>query len=168
MSIYKKIYHNLCEKHSHLKEEWQPESGLHRHHIKPKHSGGTDVQSNYTYLTIKKHIIAHWLLWKIYGNINDKKSFILLKGCSPYRGQSNITIDGIIYKSKRDACTKLKKSLRTIQRWAKSGESKKYNFNRKGSYNNGKSIIIDGICYVSRNDAARRLNMTGYAISKFI
>lgn len=40
--------------------------------------GGEDDESNYTYLTIKQHIIAHFLLWKIHRNVNDLRSMHML------------------------------------------------------------------------------------------
>jgi hypothetical protein len=72
------IYQNLCNSRKVLKEQWVPGSGLHRHHIVPKHSGGSDDESNYTYLTPKEHIIAHYLLWRIYKNPNDLRSMHML------------------------------------------------------------------------------------------
>lgn len=78
MSIYSAIYYSLCQKRSQLKESWHPGSNLHRHHVIPKHSGGTDEDSNYTYLTIREHIIAHFLLWKIHRNPNDLRSMKML------------------------------------------------------------------------------------------
>ena len=40
--------------------------------------GGTDENHNLTYLSVREHIIAHYLLWKIYGNINDLRSMHML------------------------------------------------------------------------------------------
>lgn len=74
----KLIYRTLCESKKHLSEQWKPFSGLHRHHITPKHSGGLDIESNYTYLTVREHIIAHYLLWRIYKNPNDLRSMKML------------------------------------------------------------------------------------------
>ncbi len=78
MSIYSSIYYNLCSKKCQLKELYKPGSGLHRHHIIPKHSGGSDEESNFTYLTVREHIIAHFLLWKIHKNPNDLRSMKML------------------------------------------------------------------------------------------
>ena len=78
MSIYSSIYHNLCEDRKKLKQLYIPYSNLHRHHIIPKHSGGLDDENNYTYLTVREHIIAHFLLWKIYKNPNDLRSMKML------------------------------------------------------------------------------------------
>ena len=78
MSIYSIIYYNLCKEKSQLIEKWTPGSGLHRHHIIPKHSGGTDNPNNFTYLTVREHILAHFMLWKMYKNINDLRSMKML------------------------------------------------------------------------------------------
>ena len=71
MNIYLRIYNNLCYKKQFLFEKWQKGSGIHRHHIIPRHSGGLDENANYTYLSVREHVIAHFLLWKIYKNPND-------------------------------------------------------------------------------------------------
>ena len=79
--MYASIYDNLVTSRKHLKEQWEPVySGLQRHRILPKHQGGTYVDSNCTYLTHREHIIAHWLLWKIYGLDQDKSAWMLMKG----------------------------------------------------------------------------------------
>lgn len=82
MSIYRKIYNNLCQKGCQLKEHYGPGLGLHRHRILPGHSGGTYEESNCTYLTPREHIIAHFLLWKLYKNPNDLRSMNMLGGLS--------------------------------------------------------------------------------------
>jgi hypothetical protein len=79
MSIYSRIYYNLCSRGVNQKELWEnKENNLHRHHILPKHSGGLDEECNFTYLTIREHIIAHFLLWKIKRNPNDLRSMHML------------------------------------------------------------------------------------------
>lgn len=76
--MYLSIYYTLCQSKKQLKEHWVPGSGLHRHHIVPVHSGGTDDEENFTYLTPREHIIAHFLLWKIHKNPNDLRSMKML------------------------------------------------------------------------------------------
>ena len=75
---YLSVYNNLCSSKCQLKEHWGKNSGLHRHHIIPRHTGGKDEDTNYTYLSPKEHIIAHFLLWKIYKNPNDLRSMKML------------------------------------------------------------------------------------------
>lgn len=78
MSIYLSLYNNICSNRKQLISEWIPGSGLHRHHIIPKHMGGADEDSNYTYLLVREHVIAHFLLWKIYKNPNDLRAMHML------------------------------------------------------------------------------------------
>ena len=79
MSIYTAIHDKLVNSRKHLKEEWKPVgSGLERHHIVPRHIGGLDEEANYTYLTHREHIIAHWLLWKLYGRSEDKIAYLAM------------------------------------------------------------------------------------------
>jgi hypothetical protein len=77
-NIYSRIYSNLCSKGKLLKEHYVKGSNLHRHHIIPRHTGGLDEDDNYTYLTVREHIIAHFLLWKIHKNVNDLRSMYML------------------------------------------------------------------------------------------
>lgn len=77
-NIYIKIYNNLCSSKKHLKESHTKGSNIHKHHIIPKHMGGLDEESNYTYLTCREHIIAHFLLWKIHKNPNDLRAMKML------------------------------------------------------------------------------------------
>jgi len=76
--MYLSIYYKLCQSKKQLKESWIKGSGLHRHHIIPIHSGGTDDENNFTYLTVREHIIAHFLLWKIHRNPNDLRATHML------------------------------------------------------------------------------------------
>lgn len=79
MSIYANVYYNLCNSKVNHLNEWKIKgSGLHRHHIIPKHSGGLDTEDNYTYLTVREHIIAHFLLWKMHRNPNDLRAIKML------------------------------------------------------------------------------------------
>lgn len=78
MSFYLTIYENLCQQRKNRKDEYCVQSGLHRHHIIPVHSGGLDDEINFTYLSIREHIIAHFLLWKIYGKVNDLRAMKML------------------------------------------------------------------------------------------
>lgn len=78
MGIYRTIYYNLCETRKSNIINYGYRSGLHKHHIIPKHSGGSDEPDNFTYLTVREHIIAHFLLWKIHNNSNDLRSMNML------------------------------------------------------------------------------------------
>lgn len=78
MNIYTTIYNNLCETRKSQKQHYTFGSNIHCHHIIPKHCNGSDDDDNLTYLTIREHIIAHFLLWKIYRNPNDLRSMKML------------------------------------------------------------------------------------------
>ena len=48
----------------------------HKHHIVPKHMGGTDDPSNLVYLTVEEHAEAHKKLWETHGKIEDKVAYM--------------------------------------------------------------------------------------------
>jgi len=78
MGIYSQIYFRLCESKKQSKKQYFSGSGLHKHHIVPRHSGGSDEESNFTYLSPREHIIAHFLLWKMHKNPNDLRAMKML------------------------------------------------------------------------------------------
>lgn len=49
--------------------------GYHRHHIIPKHMGGTDDESNLVYLTPEEHAAAHLKLFEEFGHYEDAAAF---------------------------------------------------------------------------------------------
>ena len=52
----------------------------HKHHIVPKHMGGTDEPSNLKKVTIKQHSIEHKKLYEKYGRWQDKIAYQTLSG----------------------------------------------------------------------------------------
>ena len=39
-----------------------------RHHVIPKSMGGSNDPDNIVALPVRAHFLAHWMLWKMYGN----------------------------------------------------------------------------------------------------
>ena len=56
------------------------ETILHKHHIVPRHSGGTDDPDNIVELTIEDHMIAHLVRWKMYKHHGDYLAYVMLAG----------------------------------------------------------------------------------------
>jgi len=52
----------------------------HKHHIIPRHMGGSDDPSNLIELTVEEHAEAHRKLWEQYGNIKDYCAWKGLEG----------------------------------------------------------------------------------------
>lgn len=59
----------------------------HKHHIIPRHAGGTDDPSNIVELTIEEHAEAHRKLWEEYGRDED---FVAWQGLSKMIGKEEI------------------------------------------------------------------------------
>ena len=55
----------------------------HKHHIVPRHMGGTDDPSNIIELTIEDHAEAHRILYETYGDERDKVAWQGLLGLIP-------------------------------------------------------------------------------------
>ena len=52
----------------------------HRHHIVPRHAGGTDDPSNFVTLPVWAHAEVHHQLWKVYGRKGDRLAYLALTG----------------------------------------------------------------------------------------
>jgi len=54
---------------------------MHRHHLKPTHSGGEDVEANLTPpISVVKHAMFHWCEWQRAGSVFDKIAWKALSG----------------------------------------------------------------------------------------
>ena len=53
---------------------------LHKHHIIPKHMGGSDDPSNLVSLSVEEHAEEHRKLWEKYGHWQDKIAWKTLSG----------------------------------------------------------------------------------------
>ena len=51
-----------------------------KHHIVPRHKGGTNDSSNMVVVTYRQHVLLHLLLWKAYENPYDKMAYQLMRG----------------------------------------------------------------------------------------
>lgn len=56
----------------------------HKHHIIPKHAGGTNDPSNLVELTIEEHATAHKKLYEQHGRIQDKVAWMGLANLAPH------------------------------------------------------------------------------------
>lgn len=52
----------------------------HKHHIIPKHMGGTNDPSNLVEVTIEEHAAIHKQLWEILGHEEDRIAWLCLSG----------------------------------------------------------------------------------------
>jgi 5-methylcytosine-specific restriction endonuclease McrA len=87
--MYSVIYENLCSGKYKIKSKHTE-----IHHIIPKYLGGLDEKDNLVELDIRQHKIAHWLLWKIYGNFQDKLVWYMRSG----RYEEGIELRKLLHK----------------------------------------------------------------------
>lgn len=88
---------------------------MHKHHIIPKHAGGTDDPENLVYLSVKEHAIAHAKLYLEHGDLKD---YLAYKGLRQQIGKEDIfrersRIGGLNNKGKpksKDHSSKISKS----------------------------------------------------------
>ena len=116
---------------------------MHRHRIVPGYQGGQYIPENVTLLTRKEHRIVHWILWRLYGNLQDARDVQRLGGPlapEPWN------------KGKSDCWSEETKAL-----WRKQRTGKKYP-NRRSPRTRplGKPISVNGVVYPSIMEAERQ------------
>lgn len=72
-------------------------SNLHRHHIVPRHMGGSDSPENIAYLSVEDHAEAHRVLWERY---NKEEDYIAWKALSGQLTKADSTKKAIINSNK--------------------------------------------------------------------
>ena len=72
-------------------------SNLHRHHIVPRHMGGSDSAENIVYLSVEDHAEAHRVLWEKYDKEED---YIAWKALSGQLTKADATKRAIINSNK--------------------------------------------------------------------
>jgi hypothetical protein len=51
-----------------------------KHHIIPRYLGGDNSNKNLVFLTFRDHTLAHYILWKWKGNLEDKIAYKMMSG----------------------------------------------------------------------------------------
>lgn len=73
--MYKEIYEKIIKR---AKTRSLINCYFEKHHIIPRHRGGTDDVNNLVDLTYREHFIVHFLLYKLYKNPEDKCAYTLM------------------------------------------------------------------------------------------
>jgi hypothetical protein len=124
----------------------------HKHHIIPKHAGGSDDPSNLIELTPAEHAEAHRLLYEQYGRWQDEVAW---KGLSKIDENFNAVKEAISNGGKlgakasnlrwKDPGEKEKQSMR-MKEWASKRNCKTWNGKQyEVTYPNGTIEIVDGL-----------------------
>ena len=167
---------------------------FHKHHIIPKHVGGTDDSSNLVLLTVEEHAEAHKKLWEQHGRWQDKIAWQTLSGQisiqeareqmmkynNPmYNDEVKDKMSGENHWSKREK-NKNKKLFGDINamhipevvnkmsgenHWSKR-PGKIHNAKVNHPKGSSKKIIVNGILYSSLKEAEMKLNMGRRKIKK--
>lgn len=103
----------------------------HKHHIIPKHVGGTDDTDNIIELSVVEHAEAHRLLWEQYGRWQD---FYAWQGLSGQIGKEELIrkIQSVANSKPKSEETKRKMSEWQIGRKLSEEHKNKISDNKKG------------------------------------
>jgi len=78
---------------------------LHKHHIVPRHAGGTNDSGNIKLLTIEAHAEAHRILWEQYGRWQDELAY---KGLAGIIGHEEVV---------KELCGKVNRGRKHSEQW---------------------------------------------------
>jgi hypothetical protein len=99
----------------------------HKHHIVPKHAGGSDDPSNIVSLTVQEHAEAHRLLWEEYGMTGDFVAWKMLSGKTQEaeRGRIELAKEGFSKFLKSERSIEWKQNISKSMRGKKQSEESK-------------------------------------------
>ena len=164
----------------------------HKHHIVPKHMGGSDDPSNLVELTIEEHAEAHKKLWEEHGRWQDKIAWKTLSGQiniqearmemmkynNPmHKSEVKEKMSGINHWSKREGKLhnwitdnpmknpEVSIKLSGENHWSKK-PGKIHNAISNHPKGSSKKVKIDGIIYSSIKDACDKLNLHRRKVKK--
>lgn len=125
----------------------------HKHHIIPKHMGGTDDPSNLIELTVEEHAEAHRILWEKYGKWQDELAW---KALSKNIGKEEILTE--FYKNLnkgRIPSTETREKMTAAKRGRKISEEHKKALNegRKNSKNSPEHLLA-----ISKANTGRKIS----------
>ena len=100
------------------------------HHIVPRYQGGDNSSSNLLRLTYRQHILAHLLLYRRYGNIEDLTAYRLMKSLPHERksiickmiGQRHVESGHIQALGRKNAETGWINAIKTPESLSKGGK----------------------------------------------
>tara|TARA_Y100001960_G_scaffold281336_1_gene314857 strand:+ start:1585 stop:2130 length:546 start_codon:yes stop_codon:yes gene_type:complete len=108
----------------------------HKHHIIPRHAGGSDDPSNIKELTIEEHAEAHKKLFFIYGRWEDEVAWL---GLSRQIGKEEIIRRSITHKGKDNGMYGKKHTDETKAHLSKVRKGRKWT-KRKRESSKGKQV----------------------------
>lgn len=180
---YFKIYNDILVKHG--KKNKPTEGYYERHHIQPKCLGGNDSDENLIYLDARCHLLAHWLLVRIYPkNIKLTHAFSMMcfmKNSLMKRRTPPLHILAEARKRKSISMSKKLKGNKIEFNTEEAHKKRVESAIKNGSYrglNNAKSQPVDVYNYFTgelvaskvsvtewgrENNVKRNLNLTLYA-----
>lgn len=112
----------------------------HKHHILPKHMGGTDDPTNLVDLTVEEHSLAHKELWEKHGRWQDNVAWKALSG--QIDKQEIIALTNAARRGKPSGREGKKHSLDSIEKIRLSKIGHTYNRGRKLSENSKKNMSV--------------------------
>jgi len=149
------MYDKFIQKH--IKQEIPKGTYTEKHHIVPKHAGGTDEDANMIVLTYRQHILAHLLLYRKYKRYEDITAYKLMTGLPEERKSAICKLIGERHKQSGHIYALGKKNVETgFFESIKTAESC-----RKGGIKAGKIAKESGQIYTIRTtESSRRGGIT--------
>ena len=135
--------------------------GFHKHHIVPKHSGGTDSPNNLVYLHPIDHAILHKLRYRQLKHPGDAWAYNrIMSGV----GEDKFSITG--YKRTEETRNKLSKLK--MGRKLTNETKQKLSEKKVGNTNATKKCMVNGIVFDKVGDAAKHFNLNVSSLSMWL
>lgn len=149
---------------------------MHKHHIIPRHMGGTDDPDNLIEVTVEQHAELHRRLWKAFDKWEDKIAWQMLSGQigkeEAIKESQRLANLGNKHFANKTHSPKVRASISAKQKVSMLGNKNalgKHQFSkdsldrcRKTGSTNGraKAVICDGVEYPTMKEAAEKIGVS--------
>jgi len=163
---YEFHYDELINKYG---QKEKPTGYSERHHILPKSMGGTDEDDNLVYLSLREHVLAHHLLWRMHRNPSMAFAFTMMSrraGKAPEeirKAQSLINKGRKLSNEHKEKISQFHKGLKKPEGF---GEKLSATLNEK--HHLAKQVKVNGVVYKSSRKAAEALNLSHRTIGRMV
>jgi|SRR5579859_189050 len=116
---YRRIYESIIQRanlRAHVSENQ-------KHHIIPRHLGGTDDPENIISLTFKEHYLIHYLRWKIFGSEDDLSAYRMMRGIKTSEAHKFFARKGGYIGGQKNAESGLFDRIKTFESMSKGGKA---------------------------------------------
>ena len=133
----------------------------HRHHLIPRHAGGSDDPSNLVKVNVPMHVFLHEQRYKEYGCEYDRVAALCLRGRMT---KEDLVLAACIEGGKSPMSEDAKRKISEYQ----TGQVRSPETRKRMSEGLSQPVTLNGVTYKSKTKAAKAFGVCNAAVSQWI